>query len=348
MSGSPAGGEQRGQHTEVVFSSSEDRIRASQASVAVARPSIASGKPTPPEVSSSEVIGTAGIRRFARQLAEGLFAVLFPCDCRICGAALVRISRLPVCQECLAALRPITEGVCNVCGERLFSPFATESDDPRCGMCQRIAPPFVRAVAYGSYEDELREMIHLLKYGGVYPAAKVLGQMLALAIAKLEPVFTAEPVVVVPVPLHRRKQRQRGFNQAELIARAALKLGGWQNGLRLCPRVLERKRETTSQTGLTRHQRRENLRGAFAVAQPERVKGREILLVDDVYTTGATLMECARVLRRVGAGKIWVATVARTLKISAQQAEIASNDFEVEMKEGMRAGEALTARAAGF
>src|SRR5208337_5604550 len=101
-----------------------------------------------------------------------------------------------------------------------------------------------------------------------------------------------------------------------------VKLNAAPNRLRLCAGALERKRETPSQTGLTRHQRRLNLRGAFAVAQPEGVKGREVLLVDDVYTTGATVSECARVLRQAGATKVWVATVARTLKISAQHAEI--------------------------
>jgi ComF family protein len=258
------------------------------------------------------------------RVAESLFAVLFPSDCRICGTPLIRISRLPVCQECLDAIGPITGGVCTVCGERLFSPYAVNgaAGEPRCGLCRRAQPLFSRAAAYGSYEGGLRELIHLLKYGGVRPAADVLGRMLAEAVATLESEFPAEAVAVVPVPLHRTKLRQRGFNQAELMARAAMKIKQPANGLRLCPAALERKRNTASQIGLTSHQRRENLRGAFAVAQPEAVKGREVLVVDDVYTTGATVSECARVLLRAGAAKVWVATVARTLKISAQHAEM--------------------------
>lgn len=145
----------------------------------------------------------------------------------------------------------------------------------------------------------------------------------------LEPEFAAEPIVLVPVPLHRTRLRQRGFNQAELIARAAMRVRRPDSRLFLCP-VLERKRETTSQIGLTSHQRRENLRGAFGVLHPEAVKGREVLVVDDVYTTGATVSECARVLRRAGATKVWVATVARTLKISAQHMEIRPSASEVE------------------
>ena len=85
--------------------------------------------------------------------------------------------------------------------------------------------------------------------------------------------------------------------------------------------MLERRRETQSQTGLTRHQRRENIRGAFAIAKPDQVAEREILLVDDVFTTGTTVSECGHILRRVGASKVWVATVARTLKADANRAE---------------------------
>lgn len=222
-------------------------------------------------------------------------------------------------------MRPISGGVCAICGERLFSSYAVAGarGEPRCGLCRRVEPAFARAAAYGSYESGLRELIHLLKYGGVRPAANVLGRMLAETIETLEPDFPPDPVILVPVPLHPNKLRQRGFNQAELIARAAMKIRRPGDRLRLAAGVLERKRETTSQIGLTSHQRRENLRGAFGAAQPEAVKGHEVLVVDDVYTTGATVSECARVLRRAGATKVWVATVARTLKISAQQGDIA-------------------------
>jgi ComF family protein len=189
-------------------------------------------------------------------------------------------------------------------------------------MCWRIEPPFARAVAYGSYESGLRELIHLLKYSGVRPAANVLGRMLTEAIAKFEAELATDSIALVPVPLHRGKLRQRQFNHAELIARAAIELAPAHGRLRLCADVLERKRETPSQTGLTHHQRRENVRGAFGVAYPERVRGREVILLDDVYTTGATVSECARVLRRAGVAKVWVATVARTLKTSEHHVDI--------------------------
>ncbi len=244
-------------------------------------------------------------------------------------------------------MRPIGGGLCAICGERLFSSYALSAieSEPRCGLCRRIEPSFARAVAYGSYEGGLRELIHLLKYGGVRPAANVLGRMLAEAIAELKFDSSADPIAVVPVPLYRSRLRDREFNQAETIARAAMKFIPASSGLHLCPGVLKRKRETASQTGLTRHQRRANVRGAFAVAQPEIIKGRAVLVVDDVYTTGATVSECARVLRRAGAIKVWVATVARTMKASGQ-VEIRLSD-EADVEEISAAGEFPLARAAG-
>jgi ComF family protein len=193
--------------------------------------------------------------------------------------------------------------------------------ETRCLLCQRKDPPFERAVAYGSYDGGLRDLIHLLKFQQVRPAVAILGRMLAETVANLEqtmPVGTifCRTIAVVPVPLHTRKQAQRGFNQAEMIARGALKQLSRPKRFDLCTGVLVRRRDTGSQIGLTRHQRRQNLRGAFAVSDPTRILNRDILLVDDVYTTGTTASECARVLRRAGAARVWVVTVARTLKIS--------------------------------
>jgi len=287
-----------GQVKEAVFSSSEARIRTSGASVHLARQAIFLPKPA----------------SWTRRAAQSLFSVLFPSDCRICGAPLLNVSRLPVCPDCLAGMHPITGKICSLCGERVPPAYADQNADGLllCPVCRRIDRPFDRAVAYGSYEGGLRELIHLLKYNGVRPAASVLGRMLADAIADLEPTFGQGRVLVIPVPLHRAKRRERGFNQAELIAGAALRHGAGR--FELATGILERTRATHSQIDLTSHQRRENLRGAFAVPGAGEVTGREVLLVDDVYTTGTTVAECARVLRRAGAAQVWVATVARTMK----------------------------------
>ena len=282
---------------EAVFSSSEFRIRATQGHA------------------SDSVAG------WAKQAAASLFFTLFPSDCRVCHSPLIEISRLPVCGACLSAVRPLSGSFCGICGEALFSPAFLDRGEAVCGLCQRMRPTFEKAAAYGSYAGGLRDLIHLLKYQQVRPTANVLGRMLAEAVTDLEKEIPAGVVMVVPVPLHARKRSQRGFNQAEVIARAALKqfarrLSDRPDRLKLLTGVLVRRRETGSQIGLTRHQRRENLRGAFGVTDAGQISNRHVLLVDDVFTTGTTASECARVLRRAGAARVWVATVARTLKIA--------------------------------
>jgi ComF family protein len=172
----------------------------------------------------------------------------------------------------------------------------------------------VKAVAYGSYHGELRSLVHLLKYDGMQPIAGRLGVLLAEC---LEPLAESMPrrMVVVPVPMHPVKQRQRGFNHAELLARAAiaeLRKRDPRRVLQLQTSLLKRVRVTVSQSGLTTHQRRQNLRGAFFAPRPAALSGQDVLLVDDIYTSGATARACSRVLRNAGARSVLVATVART------------------------------------
>lgn len=325
-----------GQHKEAVFSSSEDRIRASGASVRVAGRSIVtrdvaaglfSVSYPKRSIQGSHQGSNRPIQKsrvWIRRVAEGLFSVLVPSDCRICSEPLLNISALPVCPACLDQMHPVRGKVCSICGERVLTSYAEPDPDGlrRCPVCRRVDHPFTCAVAYGSYDDGLRELIHLLKYNGVRPAASVLGRMLVEAIAPIEPYFEQTKVLVIPVPLYKGKRHQRRFNQAELIAHRAIKIHPTRERLELKSDLLLRTRNTQSQIGLTSHQRRENMRGAFSVARASEVIGREVLLVDDVYTTGTTVSECARVLRKAGAAQVWVATVARTLKLASKYQEI--------------------------
>ena len=341
---------------EAVFSSSEDQIRTSVAGVG---PSVVPRKVVAREIVASEIGRRDGPsdsgRAWVSRAAESLFSVLFPSDCRICGDPLLNISRLPVCPGCLAGVHPVRGKVCSVCGERVLSSYAQSDVEGlmRCPVCRRIDRPFGRAAAYGSYDGGLRELIHLLKYNGVRPAAKVLGRMLAEVWATLEPcfepagLFDRNRIAVIPVPLYRTKRRQRGFNQAELIAQAALKYYPARERLQLVPDLLLRTRDTPSQIGLTSHQRRENLRGAFTVARASEVIGREVLLVDDVYTTGTTATECSRVLRRAGASRVWVATVARTLKLASNYAEFRPGEGESADRDEAEDRKIAVAKAAG-
>ena len=190
-----------------------------------------------------------------------------------------------------------------------------------CRECRLVEPDFARAVAYGVYDEALRELIHLLKYDGVQAVARLLGGRLAEAILTLEHEAAGE-LLVVAVPLSPAAQKKRGYNQARLLAdRALVELKALRPGWKLIPShgSLTRQKSTETQFMLSRKARRRNLRGAFAVRGS--VEGREVLLIDDILTTGSTARECARVLRHAGAVKVWVATVARAQseRLVAQQ-----------------------------
>ena len=174
-------------------------------------------------------------------------------------------------------------------------------------------PPFVQAVAYGAYQGRMRDAIHALKYDRLHPAARGLGRMLAEAIARLAGRAPAE-MLVIPVPLHRAKYAQRGFNQARLLAGEALgflRKSHPQWRLTLAASSLMRLRATESQAGLTPRQRRMNVRDAFSVSDPQKVTMQHVLLIDDILTTGATARAATQALLSAGAASVWVATVAR-------------------------------------
>jgi ComF family protein len=250
------------------------------------------------------------MKNAVKAASSSLFSILFPSDCRICSAPLTNIASLPVCEHRLAKIVPLDGPLCQVCGEKLFHTTPEAEDTPLCGICRLVGAHFRRAAAYGAYEGALRDLIHLFKYKGIRPAGRVLGGLLNQTVAAMA---LPDSLIVVPVPLWSGKRTARGFNQAEAIARSFIDFQT-SSSIQLDTSILARTRETASQTGLTRHQRRANVRGAFAVVKPAKVKGRSILVVDDVMTTGTTAGECARVLRRAGAKEVFVATVARATK----------------------------------
>lgn len=206
---------------------------------------------------------------------------------------------------------------CARCGDALDARDGlTESG--LCRTCRIAPPPFVRAVSFGLYQDRMKAAIHALKYDRLHPAARGLGRMLAEAVAQLATEAPSE-MLVVPVPLHRLKHTQRGFNQARSLAVEALSVlrkthPQWR--LTLASSALMRLRATGSQAGLSPRQRRLNVRGAFSVSDPSAVARKHILVIDDILTTGATARAAAQALLRAGAASVWVATLARARRIS--------------------------------
>ena len=222
---------------------------------------------------------------------------------------------MPICDVCWSEFPLQTGPACARCGDSLptLAPASLQSLTGLCRACRMAPPPFVRAVSYGPYQDPMRAAIHALKYDRLHPAARRLGRMLALAIAKLAGEAPSE-MLVVPVPLHRSKFAQRGFNQARSLAAHALDAlrsthPEWR--LKLASSTLMRLRATESQAGLGPRLRRLNVRGAFQVSNPANVIMKHILLVDDILTTGATARAAAQALLEAGAASVWVATLAR-------------------------------------
>ena len=152
--------------------------------------------------------------------------------------------------------------------------------------------------------------------------------MLSEAIGALE---LSGDITVIPVPLHASKLRQRGFNQSELIANESLRHLSKYPDAKFAMEIaaMKRRRDTPSQVGMTREARAENLRGAFAITSRALVRDKQVLLIDDVLTTGATVSECTRVLRRAGAQRVWVATVARAVRVTDTFAVGEGNSQEV-------------------
>jgi ComF family protein len=225
-----------------------------------------------------------------RALLDHILNFLFPITCVHCHAQVQERRWGGACPECWSSLTPLEPPFCIKCGE------PAPAIEGRCGLCIKGEHIFDFARSALLFTRTLREIIHHLKYSDRVSLAKPLGHILKQCLQR--EAFTGE--LIIPVPLHRSRERQRGFNQAELIAQ--------QLGLPVATKILKRRKNTPSQTGLSRNERKRNLASAFEVMHE--VKGR-VIVVDDVYTTGSTMNEIARTLKRAGAERVEVLTVAR-------------------------------------
>ena len=247
--------------------------------------------------------GSPPLRARFTAVATRLLDVVLPPCCLGCQAPVAEQGGL--CVACWRAIRFIAEPCCRICGY----PFPHEvGEGAVCGACAREAPRFDRARAVVVYDDASRPLLLGFKHGDRTDAARTYGDWLARVGGE---VLSAADLIA-PVPLHRRRLWLRRYSQSALLALAL----GRRSGVEVAPDLLRRRKATRVQQGLNPRERRLNVRGAFAVPSRhgDRVRGRSVVLIDDVLTTGATVNACARALRRAGAARIEVLTLARVVR----------------------------------
>ncbi len=247
------------------------------------------------------------LQRALRKGLDAVVSVLFPAPCRLCEAPLETASRIPVCRECLGSLRPFSGPACQGCGRPFVSEQAALVPRPLCRACRAGVYAFDLARSYGPYDEKMTPAILLLKRNPIAPLGAWFADRLAELIAR-EPQL-GEVDLVVPVPLHRARLRERGHNQAELIARPLAR----RMRLPLASNLLIRIKPRPAKLRMTRRERWLSVRGAYTIYKGKRVDKARILLIDDVFTTGATVDSCARVLRGAGAANVIALTVARAV-----------------------------------
>ena len=237
-----------------------------------------------------------------------LLGVLFAAPCRICEELLTEPTRIPVCNACLDSFKHIEGQVCEVCGMPVETGGAPHAGSFVCPLCkdpQHRTYAFDRMRSWSFYEGAMVRAILLLKFESIEPVGGLFARLLAEMLANSERNFDAD--VIVPVPLHRQRERERGYNQAALIAEPLAKMLALP-----CKSVLlTRTRPRPDKHVLTVEERWDSVRGAFATRPGSQVDNLRVLLVDDVMTTGATLDSCARALRDAGAKSVMGVTVAR-------------------------------------
>ncbi len=266
------------------------------------------------------------MKSFSIRIIKIFLGAVFPSKCLVCGCFFhreeTRGCRVPdcsfsdlmcdfMCTVCRADISLVRSPKCPICG---FPFESREGEDHECATCIFKPPAFGKARAFGCYKGSLRAAIHLLKYHGKTYLAAPLGLLLFQEfLSNWKP---AEVESIIPVPLHRKRLGKRGFNQTfQLVKKWPEYLEETIGAPRLVTiesELLIRKKRTKSQVGMTRKERRANTRGVFGVRSPNLVEGRKILLIDDVFTTGATVDECAKTLLRHGAANVDVLTLAQT------------------------------------
>lgn len=237
-----------------------------------------------------------------RFIFKTIIDFIFPPTCSVCGEPFNAEKEAVICPHCISQVRYIESPMCSKCGK----PFYTEVlKDHYCGECLTKKRYFNRARAMGYYDGVLRNAIRIFKYKLKNNLAFPL---IRLMVDRMQSFFEETSYnLIIPVPLHSKRLRERGFNQALSLARLLSK----QYEIPLDRYSLTRRRMTEPQVGLSERNRVKNVSGAFSILEKNKVVDKDILLVDDVYTSGNTVDECSKVLIKAGARKVDVLTLAR-------------------------------------
>lgn len=238
----------------------------------------------------------------AASLGRHVELLIFPSFCRLCSTPLGGAGERVVCRECLGSLVSRRGPICLCCGRFIEG----AGEDHVCAKCLDRAPAFARHRSCGRYGGVLKDLILLFKYGRVSVLSPVLARYAAESLGGDEGVWEGLDYIV-PVPLHRKRRRERGFNQSQLLARDLARIQGFP----VLERCLVKVRNVPPQTSLEGAGREGNVRGAYAAKGTRKIAGKTLLLVDDVFTTGSTLRECSRILLSAGAREIRALTLAQ-------------------------------------
>ena len=242
------------------------------------------------------------IKRFLLDLKDDLLDFVYPQACPICRNPLKREER-DICEECWKTLAILPSPYCPYCKS-----FFENRDEIASHQCPNLTGSEERRIlavrSLGTFDDYYQKLIHRLKYDRKIQLGKRLAEKLGEILSEDKGLAGCD--MVIPVPLHRARERERGFNQSEILAEGISRAVG----VLLSTDALKRKKHTKDQTYLNAQQRAENVKGAFVARHPEKINGKNVILVDDVMTTGATLNECARTLQDAGARGVFAATLA--------------------------------------
>jgi ComF family protein len=240
-----------------------------------------------------------------KRILTGLTDIVFPPQCLTCEEILDHKNNTPLCPTCFSEIHFIQSPLCPCCG----IPFAGAGvDNHLCGECILSKPLFSVARAVGRYEMKLLEAIHWFKYKKKIFIGEALGKIMA---DFAYPAFhIADYSLIIPVPLHPKKLRERGFNQSVILAKEISK----RFHIPLDFFTLRRHTYTEAQINLGRKDREANVKGVFSVSDSEKIHGQRIILVDDVYTSGSTAKECTRVLTQSKADSVAILTLARAVQ----------------------------------